>query len=546
MMPQSGGQIVVDALHANEIDRVFSVPGESFLPILDALADAPSIGLIVARQEGGAAMMAESYGKLTGRPGICLVTRGPGASNAYAGVHVAAQDSTPMILMVGLIERGFVGREAFQEIDVKAMFGDQVKWAATVNETERLPEMLNRAFANAMSGRPGPVVLGLPEDVLSGIAEVVPAKPALVASPAPAPQQLEALADTLTSAQRPLVIVGGEGWTTADCDRLVAFSERWNLPVVCAFRFQDRFPNTHPNYAGDSGLGVNPELASRIRDADVLLALGARLGDCTTSSYSLIDIPHPNQTLIHVHPSAEELGRVYRADLAVNAGPSGFLQAAETLPAPKEVRWAQSTSDANAAYRAWSDEATDLPGDFNFGEAVIWLRDRLPEDAIITNGAGNYTVWVHRYFRHRRYRTQLAPTSGSMGYGLPAAISAALHHPERTVVCFAGDGCLQMTIQELGTIAENRLKLIIILVNNGMYATIRMHQEKHYPGRVSGTDLTNPDFVALASAYGLNAERVTKTSDFGPAIERAMAASETTLIEVLPDPRILTPAKVLA
>ena len=544
-MPQSGGQIVVDALHANAIDRVFSVPGESFLPILDALTDAASVELVVARQEGGAAMMAEAYGKLTGKPGICLVTRGPGASNAYAGVHVAAQDSTPMILMVGLIERGFTGREAFQEIDVKTMFGDQVKWAATVNETERLPEMLARAFANAISGRPGPVVLGLPEDVLSEMADVPAARPALVARATVSPEQIEVVGERLAAAENPLVIVGGEGWTAADHDRFVAFSERWSLPVSCAFRCQDRFPNDHPNYAGDAGLGINPKLAARIRDADLILTLGARLGDCTTSSYSLFDIPDPQQALIHVHPDPEELGRVYRADLAINAGPSGFLKAAQTLPAPESPRWRQRTADAHADYRAWSDEATHLPGDFNLGEAVIWLRDTLPENAIITNGAGNYSVWVHRFFRHRRYRTQLAPTSGSMGYGLPAAVSAALHHPERTVVCFAGDGCLQMTVQELGTIAQNRLKLIIILVNNGMYATIRMHQEKHYPGRISGTGLVNPDFMALAGAYGLNAERVTRTADFGPAVERAMAASETTLIEVAPDPRILTPTKVL-
>lgn len=545
MMRQSGGQIVVDALHANAIGRIFSVPGESFLPILDALTDAPSIDLIIARQEGGAAMMAEAYGKLTGKPGICLVTRGPGASNAYAGVHVAAQDSTPMILMVGLIERAFTGREAFQEIDVKAMFGDQVKWAATVNETERLPEMLARAFANAMSGRPGPVVLGLPEDVLSEMVDVPTAQPALVARASVSFEEIETVGERLASAERPLVIVGGEGWSATDRDRLVALSERWSLPVSCAFRCQDRFPNDHPNYAGDAGLGINPRLAARIQGADLVLTIGARLGDCTTSSYTLFDSPAPQQALIHVHPGPEELGRVYRADLAINAGPSGFLKAAETLPARDNPRWAQWKADAHSDYRSWSDEATELPGDFNLGEAVIWLRDALPEDAIITNGAGNYSVWVHRFFRHRRYRTQLAPTSGSMGYGLPAAISAALHHPKRTVVCFAGDGCLQMTIQELGTVAENRLKLIIILVNNGMYATIRMHQEAHYPGRVSGTNLTNPDFVALANAYEFNAERVTQTADFGPAIERAMAASETTLIEVLPDPRILTPAKVL-
>ncbi len=544
-MPQSGGQIVVDALRANSIDRVFSVPGESFLPVLDALVDAPSIDLVVARQEGGAAMMAEAYGKLTGKPGICLVTRGPGAANAYAGIHVAAQDSTPMIMLVGLIERGFEGREAFQEIDVKAMFGDQVKWAATVNQTERLPEMMARAFSNAVSGRPGPVVLGLPEDVLSATVDAPPALPAVVARASVMAADLQALGERLAAAERPLVIVGGQGWTGVDCDRLVALSERWNLPVACAFRCQDRFPNEHANYAGDAGLGINPALAERIRKADLIVALGARLGDCTTSSYTLLDIPYPRQALVHIHPDPEELGRVYRPDMAINAGPSAFLVAAETLNPPNDVRWSQWTADANASYRAWSDQVTTLPGDFNLGDAVIGLRDLLPDNAVITNGAGNYSVWVHRYYRHRRLGTQLAPTSGSMGYGLPAAVTAALHEPECPVVCFAGDGCLQMTIQELATIAEHRLKVIIVVVNNAMYATIRMHQEKHYPGRVSGTDLVNPDFVALANAYGLKSEHVERTADFAPAVERALAADAATLIEVRPDPRILTPVKVL-
>lgn len=544
-MPQSGGQIVVDALRANSIDRVFSVPGESFLPVLDALVDAPSIDLVVARQEGGAAMMAEAYGKLTGKPGICLVTRGPGAANAYAGIHVAAQDSTPMIMLVGLIERGFEGREAFQEIDVKAMFGDQVKWAATVNQTERLPEMMARAFSNAVSGRPGPVVLGLPEDVLSATVDAPPALPAVVARASVMAADLQALGERLAAAERPLVIVGGQGWTGVDCDRLVALSERWNLPVACAFRCQDRFPNEHANYAGDAGLGINPALAESIRKADLIVALGARLGDCTTSSYTLLDIPYPRQALVHIHPDPEELGRVYRPDMAINAGPSAFLVAAETLNPPNDVRWSQWTADANASYRAWSDQVTTLPGDFNLGDAVIGLRDLLPDNAVITNGAGNYSVWVHRYYRHRRLGTQLAPTSGSMGYGLPAAVTAALHEPECPVVCFAGDGCLQMTIQELATIAEHRLKVIIVVVNNAMYATIRMHQEKHYPGRVSGTDLVNPDFVALANAYGLKSEHVERTADFAPAVERALAADAATLIEVRPDPRILTPVKVL-
>ncbi|WP_306120125.1 MULTISPECIES: thiamine pyrophosphate-binding protein [unclassified Roseitalea] len=544
-MLKSGGRIVVEALRANRIDHVFSVPGESFLPILDALVDAPDIRLTIARQEGGAAMMAEAFGKLTGRPGIALVTRGPGAANAYAGVHVAAQDSVPMILLVGLIERGFVEREAFQEIDVKAMFGDQVKWAATVSDTARLPEYLARAVSTSMSGRPGPVVLGLPEDVLSGEAEAAPVPEAVVGRPAPSRAQMARFGERLAAARRPLMIVGGETWTADDCAALVGLSGRWSLPVAAAFRCQDRFPNDHPNYAGVAGLGIDPRLAARIGESDLIVALGARLGDCTTSSYTLIDIPGPAQGLIHIHADAEELGRVYHGAMAINATVGEFLAAATRLAAPAQCAWVDWTRAANADYRAFSDTATALPGAFNLGEAVVWLRDRLPQDAIITNGAGNYSVWLHRFHRHRRYRTQLAPTSGSMGYGLPAAVAAKLVHPDRTVVCFAGDGCLQMTMQELGTIAEHQLKIIVIVVNNGMYATIRMHQEAHYPGRVSGTDLFNPDFMALAGAYGLHGERVARTADFAPAFERAMATETAALIEVLPDPRVLTPGKVM-
>lgn len=544
-MPQSGGQIIIDALRSNGIDQMFSVPGESFLPVLDALVDAPDIRLTIARQEGGAAMMAEAYGKLTGKPGICLVTRGPGAANAYSGVHVAAQDSTPMILLVGLIERGFNEREAFQEIDVKSMFSDQVKWAADVSDTTRLPEYLARAFSTAMSGRPGPVVLGLPEDMLSDNVEIACVPRSLITQAAPSVEQMDAFYERLVDAQQPLMVVGGETWTETDCGRLVDFSEGWNLPIVSAFRCQDRFPNEHPNYAGVAGLGIDQKLAKRIGDADLIIALGARLGDCTTSSYALLDIPDPAQGLIHIHAGAEELGRVYQADIGINASAGNFLKAAQTLDPPSNSAWRGWTVEANADYRAWSGRATTLPGDFNLGEAMVWLRDNLPDDAIITNGAGNYSVWVHRFYRHTRYRTQLAPTSGSMGYGLPAAIAAKLVHPDRVVVAFAGDGCLQMTLQELGTIAENGLKIVIVVVNNSMYATIRMHQEVHYPGRISGTDLSNPDFVALASAYGLHSERVERTDAFGHAVERALEADRATLIEVLPDPRILTPAKIM-
>lgn len=544
-MQRSGGQIIVDALIANGVDRIFGVPGESYLPILDALVDAPGIDLTIARQEGGAAMMAEADAKLTGRPGVCLVTRGPGAANAYAGVHVAAQDSTPLVLLMGQVARDDIDREAFQEVDVRTMFAGQAKWAAQVNDTARLPEYMARAFSCAMSGRPGPVVLALPEDVLSASAPVAAPEPSVVSAGFPGATQMSAVAAELTRSRRPLMIVGGEYWSGEDCRRLLDFSAAWSLPVSCAFRCQDRFPNSHPNYAGDAGLGINPALAARIREADLIIGLGARLGDCTTSGFSLVDIPNPAQRFIHIHPDPNELGRIYQPELAINASAGHFLAMAHELEAPSQCEWQDWTRAANADYRSWTDEATTVPGEFNMGTAITWLRDALPRDAIITNGAGNYSTWVHRYYRHDAYRTQLAPTSGSMGYGLPAATAAKLRHPDREVVAFAGDGCFQMTGQELGTIAEHGLKIIVIVVNNAMYGTIRMHQEKSYPGRVSGTDIKNPDFATIAHAYGLRGETITRTEDFADAIERARAADTACLIEIRTDPRALTPTRRL-
>lgn len=544
-MGKSGGQLVVDALVENGVTQVFAVPGESYLPVLDALHDAPSIRLTIARQEGGAAMMADAYAKLTGKPGLCLVTRGPGAANAYAGVHVAAQDSTPMILLMGQVARGDRDREAFQEVDVKAMFGDQVKWAAQVGSTERLPEYLARAFSVAQSGRPGPVVLALPEDILSDTADVAAAPASQPVSAHPDPEAIERLGDMLRGAERPLVIAGGPGWDAGLVDRFVAFAERWGLPVSCAFRAQDRFPNTHANYAGDAGLGINPALADAIRDSDLVIALGARLGDCTTSGYTLFHAPVPRQRLVHIHPEPDELGHVFQPALPIAASVGAFLNAAEALEAPRDPVWANWTAERNAAYRSWTDQATAMPGAVNLGEAIIWLRENLPDDAIITNGAGNYAAWLHRFYRHRAYRTQIAPTSGSMGYGLPAAVAAKLAAPDRTVIALAGDGCLQMTIQELGTVAQEGLGIIALVVNNGMYGTIRMHQEMHYPGRVSGTSLQNPDFVALAGAYGLEAERVTKTDEFAPAMHRALGHKGASLIEIVTDPRALSPTRAL-
>jgi acetolactate synthase I/II/III large subunit len=542
-MQKTGGQLIVETLRTNGVDRVFGVPGESYLPVLDALFETPEIAFIGARQEGGAAMMADAFGKLTGRPGICLVTRGPGAANAYAGIHVAAQDSTPLILLMGQIDRGDTDREAFQEVDIKAMFGDQVKWAAQINEAARIPEYMARAFATACSGRSGPVALALPEDVLRQTVTVGPTSRSQPVSAAPAATQIAALGELLEAAHRPLAIVGGEGWNRESCHSLVRFSERWALPVSCAFRCQDRFPNTHPNYAGDAGLGINPRLAERIGQADLVIALGSRLGDCTTSSYKLFDVPVPKQNLVHIHADADELGHVYQAALPIASGVANFLDAAAQLEPADEPRWRDWTRQANLDYRSWSDAACDFATGFDMVAAVKWLRDNLAEDAIVTNGAGNYAAWLHRFYRHRSYRTQLGPTSGSMGYGLPAAIAAKLVHPERAVVAFAGDGCLQMTIQELGTVAQHGLNLVVVVVNNGSYGTIRMHQEMHYPGRVSGTELVNPDFVALARAYGLNAERVESFSQFPPAMERALASETASLIEIVTDPRILSPTR---
>lgn len=545
-MKRTGGQIIVDMLRINQCDRIFCVPGESFLPILDALVDAPEIHLVMARQEGGAAMMAEADAKLTGRPGVAIVTRGPGAANAYSGVHVAAQDSTPLVLLVGLIDTGHEGREAFQEIDIAAMFGDQAKWAAKVDDVARVPEFFNRAWATALSGRPGPVVLGLPENMLQDMCDTGTApEPAVAVAGHPGTAELDRLEQMLTAAERPLILAGGEYWHAGDPELLRTISETWDVPVSCAFRCQDRFPNTHPHYAGDAGLGINPALAQRIRDADLLIAIGPRLGDCTTSGYTLFPSPVTGRKLVHIHPDPEELSRVYQPTLGIVASPHSFLTDFAPRPGASSGARRDWTSAAQADYRAWTDVATSVPGTFNPGEAVIWLRENLPGDAILTNGAGNYSTWLHRFYRHSAYRTQLAPTSGSMGYGLPAGIAACLRFPERRTVIFAGDGCLQMTCQEFGTIAQYGLKPIVLIVNNGMYGTIRMHQEKHYPGRVSGTSLVNPDFTTLARAYGLHAERLDETAQFPDAMTRALAADQATVLELVTDPRSLTPTKAL-
>ncbi len=535
-----GGQLLVDCLRAQGVERIFCVPGESYLAVLNALHDA-AIETVICRQEGGAAMMAEADGKLTGRPGIAFVTRGPGATNASSGVHVAQQDSTPMILFVGQIGRDMVGRDAFQEVDYRRFYGVMAKWAEEIHHADRIPEMVSHAFHVAMSGRPGPVVLALPEDMLRDACTAAPAAPVTVAEPAPAPADLERLASLLRAAERPFAVVGGSRWSEAAVADLHAFAESWDLPVGCSFRRQMLFDHLHAHYAGDVGLGINPALAARIKAADLLLLIGARFSENPSQGYSLLGIPEPGKKLVHVHPGAEELGRIYRPELAINATPGTFLAAA-----PRGDGGAARGSGAHAEYLEWSEVAPATPGAVQMGEIMAWLRDHLPADAIITNGAGNYCTWIHRFYRFRRYGTQVAPTSGSMGYGLPAAIAARLRYPGRKVVCFAGDGCFQMTGQEFASAVQYGAAVIVIVVDNGMYGTIRMHQEREYPGRVSATGLRNPDFAMLARACGGHGETVTATDQFPGAFIRAAESGLPAIVHVLIDPEAITPGKTLA
>ncbi len=541
----TGGTLLVRALEQLGAERVFCVPGESYLPVLDALHDA-SIPVTVCRQEGGAAMMAEAFGKMSGRPGICMVTRGPGATNAAAGVHVAQQDSTPMILFVGQIETGMRGRDAFQEVDYRQFFGGMAKWVAEIEDPARIPEMLSRAYHVATSGRPGPVVLALPEDMLAETAEVAELPAFVPVETHPSLAQMADLQKRLWAAERPLAILGGSRWSEAARAAFTRFAERFRLPVACSFRRQMLFDNLHDNYAGDVGIGINPKLADRVREADLLLLVGGRLSEMPSQSYALLDIPLPGQTLVHVHAGAEELGRVYLPDLAVHATPNGFCAALEGLQPPNEIAWEGAAETAHADYLAWSGARPQVPGALQMAQVMDWLEENLPDDAILTNGAGNYATWVHRFHRFRRLNTQLAPTSGSMGYGLPAAIAGKLKYPGRDVVCFAGDGCLQMTMQEFGTACQDRADIILVVVDNGMYGTIRMHQERDFPGRVSATTLVNPDFAALARAYGAHAETVERAEDFGPAFERARAAGTAALLHLKLDPEAITPIRSLS
>ncbi|NIF69858.1 MULTISPECIES: thiamine pyrophosphate-binding protein [unclassified Burkholderia] len=542
----NGARLLVDALLANHVERVFCVPGESFLAVLDALGDETArIDTIVCRHEAAAANMAEAVGKLTGRPGVALVTRGPGATHASIGVHTAFQDSTPMILFVGQCAREHLDREAFQEIDYRRMYGELAKWVAQIDDARRIPEYLSHAFHVATSGRPGPVVLALPEDLLSNPCAPQPVLPAAKRiAAAPSAAQMAELRERLARAERPLLIAGGSGWSVEACADLRRFAEAWQLPVACAFRYQDSFDNEHPLYAGDVGLGINPALARRIREADLLLVLGPRLGEATTGGYTLLEIPKTRQSLIHVHQGAEELGRVYLPDLPIVSGmPEIAARLAELAP-PELLPWAGSASEAHAAYLAWR-KPLPMPGEVQLGEIMQQLRERLPHDAIVSNGAGNYATWLHRHYAYRAFRSQLAPTNGAMGYGVPAALAAKSLYPQRIAVALAGDGCFMMAGHELATAMQYGLNIVVIVVNNGHFGTIRMHQERHYPNRVHGTGLTNPDFAAYARAFGAHGETVATTAEFAPALERALGSGLPALIEIRIPQEASTPAATL-
>ena len=542
---RSGGQILVDQLVAHGVRHVFCVPGESYLAVLDALVDV-DIDVTVCRQEGGAAMMADAHGKLSGRPGICMVTRGPGAANALAGVHIASQDSTPLILFVGQIERGMREREAFQEMDYRAVFGTQAKWVTEIDDADRIPELISRAFHVASSGRPGPVVIALPEDMLTDTATVADAPGYDIIDTAPGAAQLADLAERLAAARAPLAILGGTRWSAQAVDQFAAFAERAGLPVAASFRRQMLCPADHPCYIGDVGLGANPALLARVRDADLLLLVGGRMSEIPSQSYTLLDLPVPRQALVHVHPDVNELGRVYRPTLAINASPTAFAAALADVPASHDSARKDAIRNLHDSYIAWSDASRiRTQGALQMGEIMAWLESRLPDDAVLTNGAGNYATWLHRFHRNRAYGTQLAPTSGSMGYGLPAAVGAKRVDPSRMVVCFAGDGCFLMHGQEFATAVQYDLPIIVIVVDNGMYGTIRMHQEKHYPARVSATALRNPDFAAYARSFGGHGERVEDTEQFAAAFERAVASGKPAILHCLLDPEVITPTATL-
>ena len=545
--PRTGGQVLVDQLIVHGVKQLFCVPGESYLAALDALHDA-KVEVTICRQEGGATMMAEAQGKLTGEPGICFVTRGPGATNASAGIHIAHQDSTPLIVFVGQVARGMLDREAFQELDYGAVFGTMAKWVVEIDDAKRLPELVSRAFHVATSGRPGPVVIALPEDMLTDMVQVADAKPYSVTEIHPGADALRELKARLDKAERPVLIIGGSRWNEQAVRDTVTFAEHWQLPVYCSFRRQMLFPATHANYGGDLGLGVNPKLLARIKASDLVIVLGGRLSEIPSQGFELFDIPMPQMDMVHIHADANELGRIYHAAQSINATPQAMTAALAQLGKPTaQPKWAQHTADAHAEYQAWSDPSKiQIPGNLQMGEIMGHLREVLPADTIFCNGAGNFATWVHRFWPFTTFASQLAPTSGSMGYGPPAGVGAKRLWPQREVVIFAGDGDFLMHGQEFATAIQYQLPLIVVILDNAMYGTIRMHQEREYPGRVSGTELKNPDFSAYAKAFGGHGERVERTEEFAPALARARASGLPSILHCFIDPEAITPTGTLS
>jgi acetolactate synthase-1/2/3 large subunit len=543
MDARTGGQILIDQLVAQGVKHIFCVPGESYLPALDALYDTPSIHVTVCRNEAGAAMMAEAHGKLTGQPGVCFVTRGPGATNASPGVHIARQDSTPMILLVGQISRGMCEREAFQELDYRAVFGSLAKWATQIESAGRIPEIIARAFNVAMSGRPGPVVIALPEDTLTEPATCSDAPRVIIRESVPDANDVATIERLLGDAQRPIIIAGGSRWDENTSAALKSFAEHRQIPVAVSFRRQSIFPGNHPNYIGDLGVAANPALLRAVEASDLVMLLGTRLSEVASNGYTLLEIPKPKQTLIHVHPDPGEIGRIYQPTLGITVSPRGFFTASSVAVPVERPGYVENL---RRMYLDWSSKPTDVPGRFNLGKVMVALHDGLPDDAILTNGAGNYSAWINRFVQFRPGWRLLAPTSGSMGYGVPAAVAALVLNPRRRVLAFAGDGCFLMNGQEFATAVQYDLPLIVIVIDNGCLGTIRMHQEQNYPGRVVATNLRNPDFAAYAQAFGGHGERVERTEDFMAALQRSIASGKPAIIHCLVDVEALSPGKSLS
>ena len=540
---RTAAEVLVDQLQIHGVRHVFCVPGESYLAVLDAFHDS-DLNVTVCRQEGGACMMAEAIGKVTGRPGVCFVTRGPGATNASPGIHIARQDSTPLVMFVGQVARDMREREAFQELDYRAVFGSMTKWATEIDDPARVPEIVSRAFHTAANGRPGPVVVAIPEDMLVERVAVSDAPPFALIETAPGPAVMDKFAQMLAGARAPIMLLGGSRWSQAASDAVARFAQKYALPVATTFRRAHLFDALHPCYAGDLGIGPNPKLVERIKTADLVVLLGGRLGELPSQSYTLIDIPRPQLPFIHIHPGAEELGRVYSPSLAIHATPTAFAAALEKLELPQPVHG--DAEAVHAAYLEWTEKPTEQPGAVNFGAIMVWLREYLPQDAIICNGAGNYAAWIHRFFRMRRFGQHVAPTAGSMGFGVPAAVAMKRLFPERDIVCVAGDGDFLMNGQEFATAVQYGLPFTILIADNGLYGTIRMHQEREYPGRISATALHNPDFSAYARAFGGFGASVERTEDFPAAFKEAQASGKPSIIRLKIDPEAITPVTTLA